>query len=79
MNLSDIELRSLGALVEKERTTPEQYPLTTNSLVLACNQKSNREPVTSFTSFEVEVSGLPATSNLNPGRCRPLPCVRRGA
>jgi hypothetical protein len=39
------ELRVLGSLVEKELTTPEQYPLTLNALVLACNQKSNREPV----------------------------------
>jgi uncharacterized protein YceH (UPF0502 family) len=39
------ELRVLGSLVEKELTTPEQYPLTLNALVLACNQRSNREPV----------------------------------
>ncbi len=39
------ELRVLGSLVEKELTTPDQYPLTLNALVLACNQKSNREPV----------------------------------
>jgi hypothetical protein len=39
------ELRVLGSLVEKELTTPEQYPLTLNALVLACNQKSNRDPV----------------------------------
>jgi uncharacterized protein YceH (UPF0502 family) len=39
------ELRVLGSLVEKELTTPDQYPLTLNALVLACNQKTNREPV----------------------------------
>jgi uncharacterized protein YceH (UPF0502 family) len=43
--LSAIEARILGSLVEKEATTPEQYPLTTNAVTLACNQKNNREPV----------------------------------
>jgi len=43
--LSDIEARVLGALIEKEITTPEYYPLSLNALVNACNQKSNREPV----------------------------------
>ena len=43
--LNDIEARVLGALIEKEITTPEYYPLSLNALVNACNQKSNREPV----------------------------------
>jgi uncharacterized protein YceH (UPF0502 family) len=43
--LSEIEVRILGALLEKETTTPEYYPLSLNALVNACNQKSNREPV----------------------------------
>jgi len=43
--LTDIEARVLGALIEKEITTPEYYPLSLNSLTNACNQKSNREPV----------------------------------
>jgi uncharacterized protein YceH (UPF0502 family) len=43
--LSDVDARVLGALVEKEITTPEYYPLSLNALVNACNQKSNREPV----------------------------------
>jgi len=43
--LSEIEVRVLGALVEKEIATPEYYPLSLNALVNACNQKSNREPV----------------------------------
>jgi uncharacterized protein YceH (UPF0502 family) len=43
--LDAVEARVLGALVEKEITTPEYYPLTLNALVNACNQKSNREPV----------------------------------
>jgi uncharacterized protein YceH (UPF0502 family) len=45
LQLSDIEARVLGALVEKESTTPEYYPLSLNALVNACNQKSNRDPV----------------------------------
>jgi len=43
--LTEIEVRVLGALVEKETTTPEYYPLSLNALVNACNQKSNRDPV----------------------------------
>lgn len=43
--LTPIEARVLGSLIEKEATTPEYYPLTLNALTLACNQKSNREPV----------------------------------
>ncbi len=54
MSLSDIEIRILGSLVEKEHTTPEGYPLSTNALVLACNQKSNRNPVTSYNQLEIE-------------------------
>jgi len=54
MALNDIELRILGCLIEKEHTTPDYYPLSTNALVLACNQKSNREPVTSYSQREVD-------------------------
>lgn len=43
--LNEIEARVLGALIEKSLTTPESYPLTLNSLVLACNQKTSRDPV----------------------------------
>jgi uncharacterized protein YceH (UPF0502 family) len=46
--LNDIEVRVLGSLVEKQVTTPEYYPLTLNALMLACNQKNNRSPVTSY-------------------------------
>jgi len=45
LQLTDIETRVLGALVEKEITTPEYYPLSLNALLNACNQKSNRDPV----------------------------------
>src|ERR1700686_2391908 len=43
--LSDVEVRVLGALVEKDITTPDHYPLSLNALVNACNQKNNRDPV----------------------------------
>ena len=46
--LTEVEVRALSALVEKQVTTPEYYPLTLNALVQACNQKSNRNPVVSF-------------------------------
>jgi uncharacterized protein len=46
--LNDIEVRILGCLIEKEVTTPEYYPLSLNSLTSACNQKSNRNPMTSY-------------------------------
>jgi uncharacterized protein YceH (UPF0502 family) len=48
VNLSEIEVRVLGSLVEKQLTTPEYYPLTLNALLSACNQKSNRDPVVSY-------------------------------
>src|SRR5262245_34963568 len=51
--LTDIEARVLGSLVEKQVTTPEYYPLTLNSLTLACNQKNNRHPVTSYSEDQV--------------------------
>ena len=52
--LSSIEARILGALMEKQLATPDAYPLTLNSLVLACNQKTSREPVTNFESGEIQ-------------------------
>lgn len=51
--LNDIEVRVLGSLVEKQVTTPEYYPLTINALMLACNQKNNRNPVTSYSENQV--------------------------
>ena len=53
MALSAIEVRVLGSLVEKERTTPEGYPLSSQGLMTACNQKTSREPVTSYHLQEV--------------------------
>jgi uncharacterized protein YceH (UPF0502 family) len=52
--LTPNEVRVLGSLIEKQITTPEYYPLTLNSLTLACNQKNNRNPVTALNEAEVE-------------------------
>ena len=57
IQLSDIEVRILGCLFEKETTTPDYYPLSLNSLVNACNQKSNRNPVVAYEETSV-VRGL---------------------
>ncbi len=58
MELSAVELRVLGALIEKQRTTPDSYPLTTNSLVNACNQKSSRDPVMDVAASDVDAAML---------------------
>ena len=50
---SPIEVRVLGCLIEKEATTPDVYPLTLNSLLTACNQKSSREPVMELSSEDL--------------------------
>src|SRR5271170_6877798 len=52
--LHPVEVRVLGALIEKDITTPEYYPLTVNSLQNACNQKSSRDPVVQFDEQMVE-------------------------
>lgn len=51
--IDSIQARILGSLVEKEATTPEAYPLTANALVLACNQKNNRDPVLELEAGDV--------------------------
>jgi uncharacterized protein YceH (UPF0502 family) len=48
MDADEVELRVLGCLIEKQRTTPDVYPLSLNSLRLACNQSTNRDPVVSY-------------------------------
>lgn len=52
--LSEPERRVVGVLVEKQKTTPDAYPLSLAALVTGCNQKSNRDPVTDYDSDEVE-------------------------
>src|ERR1700710_913550 len=46
--LDAVELRVLGSLMEKSKTTPDYYPMTINSLTLACNQKTSRRPVVNY-------------------------------
>jgi uncharacterized protein YceH (UPF0502 family) len=53
MTLDPIQLRVLGSLIEKEITTPENYPLSLNSLIAACNQRSSRDPVLDLTEDQV--------------------------
>lgn len=73
--LNAVEARVLGALMEKESTTPEYYPLSLNALVNACNQKNNREPVMQLGEDEVrqalhglEQDGLAGVSRSAEGR-----------
>ena len=58
--LSALEARVIGSLIEKQITTPEQYPLSLNALLLACNQKSNRDPIIELSDREVQalIDGL---------------------
>ncbi len=54
--LDAAELRVLGCLIEKQRTTPDHYPLSLNSLRLACNQSTNRDPVTDYDESQVRTA-----------------------
>jgi hypothetical protein len=53
MDADTVELRVLGCLLEKQRTTPDQYPLSLNALRLACNQTTNRDPVVAYEEGEI--------------------------
>ena len=55
-DLSPLEARVLGVLVEKERTVPDTYPLSLNALTLGCNQKNNRDPLMQATEAEVQAA-----------------------
>jgi len=55
IELSPLEARVIGCLIEKQITTPDQYPLSLNALVNACNQKSNRDPL--MEADEVTIQG----------------------
>jgi uncharacterized protein YceH (UPF0502 family) len=70
IKLTDVEARVLGALVEKDITTPDYYPLSLNALVNACNQKNNREPVMSLDEAAVRdaLSGLQQFNLAGPAR-----------
>jgi len=58
LDLSSHEIRALCALIEKERTTPDQYPLSTNALRSACNQKTSRDPVLDLSEADVDAAVL---------------------
>ncbi|MDW5264838.1 MULTISPECIES: YceH family protein [Acidobacteriaceae] len=73
MTLDPIQLRVLGALVEKEIATPENYPLSLNALVNACNQRSSRDPVLNLAEDEVRqaihsLEDLKLTAPVNDSR-----------
>jgi uncharacterized protein YceH (UPF0502 family) len=77
IRLSEVAARVLGALVEKEITTPEYYPLSLNALVNACNQKTNREPVMNLDQDAVTAAlrslsalELAGAANTNDSRVR---------
>ena len=53
MDADPVELRVLGCLLEKQRTTPDQYPLSLNALRLACNQTTNRDPIVTYDEREI--------------------------
>lgn len=56
MDADAVELRVLGSLIEKQRTTPDTYPLSVNALRLACNQATNRDPVVSYDEEEIRLA-----------------------
>ena len=56
MDADAVEIRVLGCLIEKQRTTPDAYPLSLNSLRLACNQSTNRDPVVAYEEREIKAA-----------------------
>src|SRR5919202_1281019 len=56
MDADPVEIRVLGCLIEKQRTTPDAYPLSVNALRAACNQTTNREPVVSYDEGEIRAA-----------------------
>jgi uncharacterized protein YceH (UPF0502 family) len=56
LDLNPVETRVLGCLIEKQRTTPDTYPLTLNALRLACNQSTNRDPVVDYDEHTIRVA-----------------------
>ena len=64
MDLDEVELRVLGCLIEKQRTTPDVYPLSLNALRLACNQTTNRDPVVSYD--EATIRAAPSSEAATP-------------
>jgi uncharacterized protein YceH (UPF0502 family) len=56
MDVDPVEIRVLGCLIEKQRTTPDAYPLSLNALRLACNQTTNRDPVVDYEEREIKAA-----------------------
>ena len=56
LDLNPVEIRVLGCLIEKQRTTPDTYPLTLNALRLACNQSTNRDPVVEYDESQIRAA-----------------------
>jgi uncharacterized protein len=56
VDVSPVEIRVLGCLIEKQRTTPDQYPLSINALRLACNQTTNRDPVVDYDERQIKAA-----------------------
>ena len=56
MDVDAVEIRVLGCLIEKQRTTPDQYPLSLNALRLACNQTTNRDPVVEYDERQIKAA-----------------------
>jgi len=56
VDVDAVEIRVLGCLIEKQRTTPDQYPLSLNALRLACNQSTNRDPVVEYDEREIKAA-----------------------
>ena len=54
LNLSNEEIRVLGVLLEKEKTIPDNYPLTLNTIISACNQTTNRHPIVNYDEMLIE-------------------------
>jgi uncharacterized protein YceH (UPF0502 family) len=69
MDADAVEIRVLGCLIEKQRTTPDAYPLSLNSLRLACNQATNRDPVVAYE--EREIKGRSTACRTEAGRGLP--------
>ncbi len=72
VELTALQARAVTCLIEKGATTPDNYPLTTNALVAACNQSTNRDPVVDYTSRDVDSAMIQRLS------FRFLPCAPDG-
>lgn len=75
IQLSAVQARIIGALLEKEATTPESYPLTANAVQLACNQKNNRDPIMELEPGEVghalrELEGMGLVRSVHGSRAQ---------